>query len=201
MYLIHQGLNIAVIAVDPSSPISGGSLLGDKTRMVELARSEHAFIRPVPYQCHLGGVCARAQELMSLCEYAGYDVVIVETVGVGQSETDVASLVDCLISLQIVGGGDELQGIKRGLMEIADIIINKDDGENREQIAITRQTYQAALDILHNKYSEWQPQVLCCSALKNMAWMAFGKPLMIFEQDSSPVGDGSKPVNRGKWHY
>ncbi|WDB89096.1 methylmalonyl Co-A mutase-associated GTPase MeaB [Escherichia albertii] len=141
MLLIRQELKVAIIAVDPSSPVTGGSILGDKTRMTELARSDAAFIRPVPSACHLGGASQRAQELMLLCEAAGYDVVIIETVGVGQSETEVARMVDCFISLQIAGGGDDLQGIKKGLMEMADlIVINKDD--------------------------EWQPRVLTCSALE-----------------------------------
>lgn len=114
MLLIREGLKVAVIAVDPSSPVTGGSILGDKTRMNDLARAEAAFIRPVPSSGHLGGASQRARELMLLCEAAGYDVVIVETVGVGQSETEVARMVDCFISLQIAGGGDDLQGIKRG---------------------------------------------------------------------------------------
>lgn len=114
MLLIREGLKVAVIAVDPSSPVTGGSILGDKTRMNDLARTEAAFIRPVPSSGHLGGTSQRARELMLLCEAAGYDVVIVETVGVGQSETEVARMVDCFISLQIAGGGDDLQGIKRG---------------------------------------------------------------------------------------
>ena len=113
MLLIREGLKVAVIAVDPSSPVTGGSILGDKTRMNDLARAEAAFIRPVPSSGHLGGASQRARELMLLCEAAGYDVVIVETVGVGQSETEVARMVDCFISLQIAGGGDDLQGIQK----------------------------------------------------------------------------------------
>lgn len=167
MLLIRQGLRVAVIAVDPSSPVSGGSILGDKTRMTELARAEGAFIRPVPSGGHLGGACLRARELMLLCEAAGFDVVIVETVGVGQSETEVARMVDCFVSLQIAGGGDDLQGIKKGLMEMADlIVINKDDGENHNRVAIARHMYESALHILRRKYAEWQPQVLSCSALE-----------------------------------
>ena len=139
MLLIRHGLRVAVIAVDPSSPIGGGSILGDKTRMIELARSDSAFIRPVPSSGHLGGTSLRTRELILLCEAAGYDVVIVETVGVGQSETEVSRLVDCFISLQIAGGGDDLQGIKKGIMEMADIVvINKDDGENRASVASGR---------------------------------------------------------------
>ncbi|MCQ7059334.1 methylmalonyl Co-A mutase-associated GTPase MeaB [Citrobacter sp. Cm046] len=167
MLLIRQGLRVAVIAVDPSSPVSGGSILGDKTRMTELARAEAAFIRPVPSSGHLGGTSQRARELMLLCEAAGFNVVIVETVGVGQSETEVARMVDCFISLQIAGGGDDLQGIKKGIMEMADlIVINKDDGENRASVAIARHMYESALHILRRKYDEWQPQALACSALE-----------------------------------
>ena len=167
MLLIRKGLRVAVIAVDPSSPVSGGSILGDKTRMTELARADAAFIRPVPSSGHLGGASQRARELMLLCEAAGFDVVIVETVGVGQSETEVASMVDCFLSLQIAGGGDDLQGIKKGIMEMADlVIINKDDGDNRANVAITRHMYDSALHILRRKYDEWQPQALACSALE-----------------------------------
>lgn len=167
MLLIRRGLRVAVIAVDPSSPVSGGSILGDKTRMTQLARAEGAFIRPVPSSGHLGGASQRARELMLLCEAANFDVVIVETVGVGQSETEVAHMVDCFISLQTAGGGDEIQGIKKGLMEMADlIVINKDDGDNRNQVAIARHMYESALHILRRKYDEWQPRVLTCSALE-----------------------------------
>ena len=167
MLLIRKGLRVAVIAVDPSSPVSGGSILGDKTRMTELARADAAFIRPVPSSGHLGGTSQRARELMLLCEAAGFDVVIVETVGVGQSETEVASMVDCFLSLQIAGGGDDLQGIKKGIMEMADmVIINKDDGDNRANVTITRHMYDSALHILRRKYDEWQPQALACTALE-----------------------------------
>lgn len=167
MLLIRHGLRVAVIAVDPSSPVSGGSILGDKTRMTELARSDAAFIRPVPSSGHLGGTSQRAHELILLCEAAGFDVVIVETVGVGQSEIEVARMVDCFVSLQITGGGDALQGIKKGIMEMADlIVINKDDGDNRPNVAIARHMYDSALHILRRKYEEWQPQVLTCSALE-----------------------------------
>ena len=135
--------------------------------MNDLARAEAAFIRPVPSSGHLGGASQRARELMLLCEAAGYDVVIVETVGVGQSETEVARMVDCFISLQIAGGGDDLQGIKKGLMEVADlIVINKDDGDNHTNVAIARHMYESALHILRRKYDEWQPRVLTCSALE-----------------------------------
>lgn len=167
MMLVGLGKRVAVIAVDPSSPLSGGSLLGDKTRMTELARADAAFIRPVPSGGATGGISPHAGELILLCEAANYDVVIVETVGVGQSETEVAGIVDCFVSLQIAGGGDELQGIKKGIMEMADIIvINKDDGDNRAAVAIARQIYDSALAIVRHKYPPWRPAVLSCSALE-----------------------------------
>jgi len=166
-YLLTCDMKVAVIAIDPSSPLSGGSILGDKTRMSMLARAERAFIRPVPTSGYLGGTSRRTRELMLLCEAAGYDVVIVETVGVGQSEVDIAHLVDCFLSLQLAGAGDELQGIKKGIMEMADIIvINKDDGDNHQKALMTRQMYQAALNIMRHKYPAWLPPVLTCSALE-----------------------------------
>ncbi len=165
--LLAQGHKVAVIAVDPSSPVSGGSILGDKTRMLNLSRAEHAFVRPVPSRGHLGGISQSTRELILLCEAAGYDIVIVETVGVGQSETEVAAMVDCFLSLQIAGGGDDLQGIKKGIMEMADfIVINKDDGENHINVDIARHMYHSALNIIRRKYPAWQPLVLSCSALE-----------------------------------
>lgn len=165
MRIIRQGLNVAIIAVDPSSPVSGGSLLGDKTRMTELARSDAAFIRPVPSGGHMGGVNPCTRDMILLCEAASFDVVIVETVGVGQSETDIAGMVDCLILLQIAGTGDDLQGMKKGIMELVDLIIlNKDDGENRRHVASTRLMYERLLPAIRQKYPEWKPQVLSCSA-------------------------------------
>ena len=165
--LLAQGHKVAVIAVDPSSPISGGSILGDKTRMLNLSRAEHAFVRPVPSGGHLGGISQSTRELILLCEAAGYDVIIVETVGVGQSETEVAEMVDCFISLQIAGAGDDLQGIKKGIMEMADfIVINKDDGDNHNNVEIARHMYHSALHIIRRKYPAWQPRVLTCRALE-----------------------------------
>ncbi|HDL6964492.1 TPA: methylmalonyl Co-A mutase-associated GTPase MeaB [Yersinia enterocolitica] len=165
--LLAQGHRVAVIAIDPSSPISGGSILGDKTRMLNLSRAEQAFIRPVPSGGYLGGISQCTRELILLCEAAGYDVVIVETVGVGQSETEVAQMVDCFLSLQIAGAGDDLQGIKKGIMEMADlIVINKDDGDNHANVDIARHMYHSALHIIRRKYPDWQPCVLSCSALE-----------------------------------
>jgi len=167
LLLTGQGFHVAVIAVDPSSPVSGGSILGDKVRMTELSRSDLAFIRPAPSGGHLGGTCEHTRELIMLFEAAGYDIVIVETVGVGQSETEIAGMVDCFISIQIAGGGDDIQGIKKGIMEMADIVvINKDDGDRRNAAAAARLMYESSLHILRRKYGEWQPRVLTCSALE-----------------------------------
>lgn len=201
MLLIRQGLKVAIIAVDPSSPVTGGSILGDKTRMTELARSDAAFIRPVPSACHLGGASQRAQELMLLCEAAGYDVVIIETVGVGQSETEVARMVDCFISLQIAGGGDDLQGIKKGLMEMADlIVINKDDGDNHANVAIARHMYESALHIMRRKYDEWQPGSSPVARWKNTVLMRSGAQSLISKQRSLPVAVCSRYGSNNRWN-
>ena len=168
MYLLSLGHKVAVLAVDPSSQISGGSILGDKTRMEELAREEGAFIRPSPAGQTLGGVARKTRETMLVCEAAGYDVIIVETVGVGQSEITVASMVDFFLLLQIPNAGDELQGIKRGVMEIADaIVVNKAEGENRPRAQLARQQYANALHMLKPKSLNWQVPALLCSALHN----------------------------------
>jgi LAO/AO transport system kinase len=168
MYLLGLGHKVAVLAVDPSSQLSGGSILGDKTRMEELAREEGAFIRPSPAGRTLGGVARKTRETMLVCEAAGYDVIIVETVGVGQSEITVASMVDFFLLLQIPNAGDELQGIKRGVMEIADaIVVNKSEGENRPRAELARQQYANALHMLKPKSLNWQVPALLCSALHN----------------------------------
>jgi LAO/AO transport system kinase len=168
MHLIRQGHKVAVLAVDPSSQLSGGSILGDKTRMEELARETNAFIRPSPAGETLGGVARKTRETMLICEAAGYDVIIVETVGVGQSEITVASMVDFFLLLQLPNAGDELQGIKRGVMEIADaIVINKSEGENRPRAELARQQYVNALHMLKPKSPNWQVPALLCSALNN----------------------------------
>src|SRR5210317_1818887 len=167
LYLIEQGKRVAVLAVDPSSPIAGGSILGDKTRMEELSRREEAFIRPSPSEGTLGGVAQKTRETMLLCEAAGFDVILVETVGVGQSEHQVAGMVDFFLVLMLPGGGDELQGIKKGIVELADaIVINKADGDSETIARTTQQHYRSALGLLKHA-SFWQPQVLACSALNN----------------------------------
>jgi LAO/AO transport system kinase len=167
LYLISLGKKVAVLAVDPSSPLAGGSILGDKTRMEELSRRENAFIRPSPSEGALGGVAQRTRETMLLCEAAGYDVILVETVGVGQSEYEVAGMVDFFMVLMLPNAGDELQGIKRGIMELADaLVINKADGESINLAQRTRSHYQSAMNLLRHT-SFWTPQVLVCSALEN----------------------------------
>lgn len=165
LYLIQQGKRVAVLAVDPSSPVAGGSILGDKTRMEDLSRKEEAFIRPTPASGALGGVAQKTRETMLLCEAAGYDVILVETVGVGQSEYQVAAMVDFFMVLMLPGGGDELQGIKKGIMELADaLVINKADGPSETLAAITQRQYASAMSLLrHNSF--WTPRVLTCSAL------------------------------------
>lgn len=166
LHLTQHGHKVAVLAVDPSSQISGGSILGDKTRMEDLARDHNAFIRPSPAGDSLGGVARKTRETMLLCEAAGYDVIIVETVGVGQSEITVASMVDFFLLLQLSGAGDELQGIKKGVMEIADaIVINKADGDNITRANLAKQQYCNALHILRPRSANWTVPVHTCSAL------------------------------------
>lgn len=163
--LIEHGHRLAVLAVDPTSPVSGGSILGDKTRMVELAQNEAAFIRPSPSGGTLGGVAHRTREALLVCEAAGYDVVLVETVGVGQSEAEVASMVDFFCVLLQPGAGDELQGIKRGVLELADaLVVNKADGEYKETAERTRGEYTQALHLLRPKSQAWSTPVLAVSA-------------------------------------
>jgi len=157
---------VAVLAVDPSSSRSGGSILGDKTRMNELARDPNAYIRPSPTSGTLGGVASRTREAMLLCEAAGYDVILIETVGVGQSELVVAGMTDTFLVLMLAGAGDELQGIKRGLMELADIVaVNKADGDNATAARRAASTYRGALRLLHPADAVWKPRVLTCSGL------------------------------------
>jgi LAO/AO transport system kinase len=165
--LIDEGHKVAVLAVDPSSTRTGGSILGDKTRMERLATSRNAYIRPSPSAGTLGGVTAKSRETILLCEAAGHDVVIVETVGIGQSETAVAGMVDVFVVLMLPGAGDELQGIKKGVLEIADIItINKADGDNARAARKAAAHYRAALDILAPTSTVWNPPVLTQSGLE-----------------------------------
>ncbi|MQY51423.1 methylmalonyl Co-A mutase-associated GTPase MeaB [Rhodocyclus tenuis] len=172
-FLIDAGHRLAVLAVDPSSTISGGSILGDKTRMESLCQREEAFIRPSPSAGSLGGVAERTREAILVCEAAGFDVIIVETVGVGQSETTVAGMVDAFVLLQLPNAGDELQAIKKGIVEIADlVVINKADIDPRAA-AIARSQMQMAMMMLRPASHHWRPPVLTISALKKEGIAAF----------------------------
>jgi LAO/AO transport system kinase len=167
LHLIAAGKRVAVLAVDPSSARSGGSILGDKTRMPRLAVAPEAFIRPSPSGRSLGGVARRTREAMLVCEAAGYDVVLVETVGVGQSEVTVASMVDFFLVLMLPGAGDELQGIKKGILEIADALaVNKCDGDNVARAERAAAEYRSALHLFRHVSANWDPPVLTISALE-----------------------------------
>lgn len=167
-FLTSKNLKIAVLTIDPTSQITGGSILGDKTRMSKLASDPKAFVRPSPSGDSLGGVASKTRESMLLCEAAGYDVVIVETVGVGQSEITVSKIVDFFLLLMQPGGGDDLQGIKRGILELADLIaVNKADGDQFTQAKIAKSEYESALHILRQE-EVWQPSVITCSGLKGI---------------------------------
>lgn len=169
LILAEAGQRVAVLAVDPSSPVTGGSILGDKTRMEQLAVHENAFIRPSPSGGSLGGVAQRTREAMIVCEAAGFDVVLVETVGIGQSEVAVSSMVDFFLVLLQPGGGDELQGIKKGVLELADaLVVNKADGDTQQAAERTRASYAGALDLVRSPGSAWQPRVQTASALEGV---------------------------------
>jgi len=164
--LTRKGYHVAVLAVDPSSPKTGGSILADKTRMEKLAVNDKAFIRPSPSGKTLGGVARKTRESMLVCEAAGFDAVMIETVGVGQSEVTVASMVDFFLVLMIAGGGDELQGIKKGVMELADAVaVNKADGDNVDRAKMARRQYEMAFHLLSPPYQNWSPPVVTCSSI------------------------------------
>src|ERR1700757_2954888 len=166
--LVEKKHKVAVLAVDPSSTLSKGSILGDKTRMEKLSTDNHVFIRPSPSSGSLGGVARKTRESILLCEAAGFDYIIIETVGVGQSETEVHHLTDFFLLLMLAGAGDELQGIKRGIMEMADgIVINKADGTNSDKAKIARADYANAIHLFPPTESGWIPEVKTCSAIEN----------------------------------
>jgi len=166
-HITEKGGKLAVLAIDPSSERSKGSILGDKTRMEELAGDKNAYIRPSPSAGSLGGVARKTRETIVLCEAAGFDHIFIETVGVGQSETAVHSMTDFFLLLMLAGAGDELQGIKRGIMEMADLIaINKADGNNREKAEMAKSQYKNALHLFPVKDSRWNPLVITCSAIE-----------------------------------
>jgi len=167
LHLVDLDHRVAVLAVDPTSTITGGSILGDKTRMEELTRSPSVFIRPSPGGSELGGVARRTREAMVLCEAFGHDIVLVETIGVGQSEVAVADMVDLFLVLMNPGGGDELQGIKRGIMELADlVVVNKADGDLAPAAGRTAADYRNALHLLRPRWEAWSAQALSCSAVE-----------------------------------
>jgi LAO/AO transport system kinase len=166
LYLCEQGHRVAVLAVDPSSKVTRGSILGDKTRMEQLSRNERAFIRPSPSSGTLGGVTRKSRETILVCEAAGFDVILVETVGVGQSETTVRSMVDFFLLVMIAGAGDELQGIKKGIMELADaLLVNKADGDNKPRAKAAKLEYNRALHYLAPATDGWQTRAYSCSSL------------------------------------
>ncbi len=187
--LIKQGKKVAVLAVDPTSSLSKGSILGDKTRMETLSRDPKAFIRPSPSGSSLGGVARKTRESIILCEAAGYDVILVETVGVGQSETAVHSMVDFFLLLKLSGAGDELQGIKRGIMEMADAIaINKADGGNLEKAKLAVREFSRALHLYPPKENGWIPKVMSCSATEGSGIKELWKTIEDFLEQNKANG-------------
>ncbi len=190
LHLIEAGHRVAVLAIDPSSKRGGGSILGDKTRMESLARNAAAYIRPTPTGGTLGGVARRTREAMLACEAAGFDVVIVETVGVGQSETAVADMVDMFLLLLTPAGGDELQGLKKGIVELADmLVVNKADGDLAAAAGRTAGEYRAALHILKPTVPGWTPPVLQCSALDGTGIGKIWQEIEKFRETLSASGD------------
>jgi LAO/AO transport system kinase len=188
-FLTANGHKVAVLAVDPSSTRTGGSILGDKTRMTKLSGDDKAFIRPSPSSGTLGGVAAKTRETMLLCEAAGYDVILVETVGIGQSETTVAGMTDFFLVLMLPGAGDELQGIKKGVVELADMIaVNKADGDNIRRAQAAAAEYRAALHILKPANDGWSPPVVTYSALTGDGLPAIWQSICDYRQSSETSG-------------
>jgi len=189
-YLTAKGHKVAVLAVDPSSTRTGGSILGDKTRMARLAIDDNAFVRPSPSSGTLGGVAAKTRETMLLCEAAGFDVVLVETVGIGQSETAVADMTDFFLALMLPGAGDELQGIKKGLVELADMIaVNKADGDNLKRATMAAAEYRAALHILNPRSPNWTPPVLTYSALTGNGVAELWEQVLLHRERMTKTGE------------
>ncbi|RIW33617.1 methylmalonyl Co-A mutase-associated GTPase MeaB [Bacillus salacetis] len=187
--LCEQGHTVAVLAVDPSSTVTGGSILGDKTRMENLSRNPGAFVRPSPSGGVLGGVHRKTRETMLLCEAAGYDIILVETVGVGQSEVIVRGMVDFFMLLVITGAGDELQGMKKGIMELADlIVVNKADGDNFHAAQKTRREYKGILHFLQPATKGWETQALTCSALRSTGIEEIWNTISLFEKITKDSG-------------
>ncbi len=189
MLLVERGQRIAILAVDPSSTTSGGSIMGDKTRMEKLSVHKNAFIRPSPSGGTLGGVSRKTRESLLVCEAAGFDVIMIETVGVGQSEVSVADMVDFFLLLMLAGAGDDLQGIKRGILELADaIVINKADGDNQVKALQAKKIYADALHLYSNAVAEWPPPVLTCSALNMTGIDSVWQIILNYHQKMSDIG-------------
>ena len=202
LFLIQQGYRVAVLAVDPSSKISGGSIMGDKTRMNLLAKDPSAFVRPSPSSGKLGGVASKTRETILICEAAGYDVIIVETVGVGQSETIVSSMVDFFMLLLLPNAGDELQGIKKGVLELADlVVVNKSDGKQELLAKISEAEFRKALQLLTPSRNSWKVQILRCSALKKKGMEKIWKTILEFREVLQKSGEWQKQRSNqtGKW--
>ena len=188
--LVDAGHKVAVLAVDPTSSRTGGSILGDKTRMERLSVSPGAFIRPSPAGATLGGVTRATRETVLVCEAAGYDVVLVETVGVGQSETVVADMVDFFLVLMLSGAGDDLQGIKKGILELADMIaVNKADGDNETRAQLAASDYRMALHLMTPASTTWTPPVLTCSGLSNTGLDELWRQIEIFREKTGATGE------------
>jgi LAO/AO transport system kinase len=204
LHFIHQGKKVTVLAIDPSSPISGGSILGDKTRMEKLSSHPNAYIRPTAAGTTLGGVAKRTRETIYLCEAAGFDVIFIETVGVGQSETLVHSMTDFFLLMHLTGAGDTLQGIKRGVVEMADaIVINKADGDNLERARRAKSELQNALHIWPPKSNNWLPPVLMCSAIENRGIAEIAQVIKSYLEDQIKSGHFEKKRKNQQefWFY
>ncbi len=192
-FLCDNGHRLAVLAVDPSSTISGGSILGDKTRMELLSRREECFIRPSPSSGVLGGVGRKTRETILLCEAAGYDTILVETVGVGQSEIEVRSMVDCFVLLMIAGAGDDLQGMKKGILEIADVLaVNKADGANEARAMTTRADLERAVAFLSPCTEGWTPPVLAISAVSGLGMADMREQILAFAEHTAKTGQSTQ---------
>ena len=203
-YIIAQGHKVAILSIDPSSQRSKGSILGDKTRMEELANMEDAYIRPSASGDTLGGVANKTGEAMLLCEAAGYDVILIETVGVGQSETAVHGMTDFFLLLMLAGAGDELQGIKKGIMEMADmVVINKADGENIKMSEMAKLQYQNALHIFPQSESGWKPVVSTASAIKNIGIDRVWNEIQKFKKlvDENGYFEKNRNYQKIQWMY
>ena len=202
--VIQEGKKIAVLAIDPSSQKTGGSILGDKTRMESLSVNPNAYIRPTPSGITLGGVAHKTRETMLFCEAAGFDIIVVETVGVGQSETKVKDMTDFFLLLMLAGAGDELQGIKKGIMEMADaLIINKADGDNMQKAKNAAIEYQNALHLFPASYPFWYPKVGVCSSIKNSGIKEVWQMIVefVFNSKKEEFFEANRKKQNIKWFY